>query len=97
MSDSIKHAKVTTTEPQEDGSLLITTESFYDRLAHRTKEIENHVPVSKRDILSALVDCLDVITKDGAPELTITIKTKDGEPKLLTKRWVVSREAFDKR
>lgn len=98
MSDNLKHAKVTTTETNQDGTTTITTESYFEKLSHRKQEIEKHIPVSRRNVLSELISCLDVITQEGSPELTITIKSRsDGEPYQLSKRWVASKEDLGKK
>jgi hypothetical protein len=99
MSDEAehKHEKVVVSVPQEDGTTKRTIESYYDRLAQRKVEIEKTVPTSKRTILKDIIDCLELITRDGSPELIIHIKAKHGEPTQLTKQWTQSKESFGRR
>jgi hypothetical protein len=92
----MKHARVTTRTPQEDGSEEIKTDSYYEKLAHTMTEIEKQVPTTRHTILKELINCLELITKENSPEINLKIKAKNGEPVLITKRWITVKESFNR-
>ena len=91
-----KHAKVTTITPQEDGTVEISAESYYEQLAHVLVEIEKRIPTSRQTILTEIINCLELITKEKSPKLVITIEAKNGEPMNLIKRWTTVKESFNR-
>jgi hypothetical protein len=87
-----KHCKVVDYQSLPDGSLEITTKSYYERLAHLMQEIQKNI-----DTTMSTLD-QDVLTqikhfKDGAPELVLTLKMVNGKPRL-TKRYVTLKKNF---
>lgn len=92
-----KHAKVTKTEPQEDGSVKITQESYYEDLSFAQTEMEKRQFTSRGTILRDVISCIDLITHENSPEVNIQIKSKRGEPEIIIKRWVVERKHYGRR
>ena len=90
----MKHAKVTTTTPQPDGSIIIETESYYDKLSHAMKEIERQTLTSRNTVLSDIIHILEHITKDGSPKVTITIISRNKEPVKIIERWTEYKQDF---
>ena len=90
----MKHAKVTTTTPQPDGSIIIESESYYDKLAHAVKEIERQSLTSRGTVLSDIIHILEHITKDNSPKVTITIMSKNNEPIKIIERWTEYKQDF---
>lgn len=70
-----KHCKVTSYEKQPDGSVKITSKSFYEELKHVLEEIEkpytNLTEVTAKDTVSK---ALERITSKESPQVVITIK-----------------------
>lgn len=97
MDDDHQHEKVTTVTPQPDGSDKIETRSYYEKLANIQEELEKQIPVDRRNVLKEIINCLEFITRDGSPELTIRIKARGGEPVLLTRRHVTYRQNLGKK
>ena len=93
---NFKHQKVTTKTPLPDGTTQIQSNSYYEKLAHQTVEIEKKVAVSKQTLLKEVMTCLEHLTKDKATEVNIKIKSYQGEPTKLIKRWTVRSESFDR-
>jgi hypothetical protein len=73
---SHKHCKVTSYEKQHDGSIKVTTKSYYEELSHVLEEIEK--PYTNLTALSAkeaVERALERITSKESPQVIITIKT----------------------
>jgi len=70
-----KHEKVTTYRKQTDGSVEITTNSYFEELAHTMKEIEkpytNLTDSTAQDIVNT---ALERITSKDSPQVILTIK-----------------------
>lgn len=89
---SLQHIKVVIPEPEEDGSIRFTTESYYEQLAHRTVEVEKKLSTDRQRILKDLISCLEVLSTSN--RLVLTIDGFEGKPVQITKRYLVSRENF---
>lgn len=74
---------------------VITTESYYEKLAHRHIEVEQHVEVDQSNILSEFIKCLDLAKKSD--KVRIDIKSKHGQPFMLVKQWTESKEDLGRR
>lgn len=94
--EELKHTKVTSIT-DDNGTSVISTDSYYEDLAHSMIEYEQRVLVDRQTILREVMTCLELITKDGSPEIVLRIKGKHGDPNLLIKRWVVSKQRFGRR
>ena len=89
MSD-YKHARVRESEPVADDTVKHTTSSYYDQLRQTKVEIEKHIRTTRTTLLKDIISCLDHIVREDSPELTIKIKTNNGEPALITKTYTES-------
>ena len=95
MADILKHAKVKTTEPQADGTRLITTKSFYEELNSVKEETQQSIRTSRATLLTDILKCLAIITDDVSKELTINIKDDHGRMTIV-KTWTTRREYYGK-
>lgn len=93
----IKHAKVTTSTLQEDGSIKTQTDSYYEELAHTIIKIEKQLPVTLNTLIKEIMTALEPITKEKSPEVNLRIKAKNGEPIQLIKRWVTTKESYNRK
>lgn len=91
-----KHQKETTYSKQDDGSIKIQTDSYYEQLAHQVVEIEKQLQSSFYTLKKDIDLALNHIIEDGSPKLVLTIEIKHGEPKI-TKRWITLKQSFNKR
>lgn len=89
----MKHTRVFHTS-EEDGVLKETRDSYFESLAFTQTELEQKVVVTRSTVLKEIINCLEYISRDGSPSVTMTIKAKDGQPVLLTKRWTTERIDF---
>lgn len=94
--DELKHTKVVTTEPIDKTTDKITTESYYEELAHKMEEMQKYKLTSNKEILGDLVNCASLITK-GSKSVVITIDGIDGKPTKLTWRWVTLKQSFNRK
>ncbi len=70
-----KHCKVTSYEKQDDGSIKITTKSYYEELSHVLEEIEKpYTNLTAFSAKEALDKALERITSKESPQVIITIK-----------------------
>jgi hypothetical protein len=78
---------------KDDGLEEIVTKGYFNGSQNSVKhQTRINVPISRANILSELVRCLDLM-KTNTPEIVIRIaKDKNGEPMVLQKTWVESRE-----
>lgn len=91
-----KHEKVTTYIKMLDGSIKITSKSYYEELAHMIEEIEKPYHNLDFDTMKEAVDnALLRISQEDAPHLVLTIKKQNGKIKLLEK-YTISRKDYIK-
>lgn len=78
---------------QVDGSEEIVTKGYFNGSQNSVKhQTRINVPITRMNVLSELVKCLDLM-KTNTPEIVIRIaKDRNGEPMVLQKTWVESRE-----
>lgn len=76
-----------------DGSEEIITKGYFNGAQNSVKhQTRINVPVTRANVLSELVKCLDLM-RTTTPEIVIRIaKDKHGEPMVLQKTWIESRE-----
>lgn len=85
--DSINHGKIKTEIPQEDGSLVIETETFYNyELAGFKQEIEKSTLVDRQTLLKQILD--DINIKSSVITLVIH-KNNMNEPERIVTRYNV--------
>ena len=91
-----KHIKITH-KTTKDGIAEIKTESYYDDLAFEQTEYEKIVYTSEVSFFKDLMECANLVTKDQSPEVHITIRSKHGEPAVITKKWVQFKKSYPRR
>lgn len=95
MSELVKHAKFITTTKQPDGSEMVTVESYYEKLAHSTVEMEKIYHTTRQDLLKDLIECT-ILVSEGSPKVSITIEPGDHGNIKLTKRWTLSKKNYNR-
>lgn len=78
---------------KDDGSEEIVTKGYFNGTQNSIKhQTRINVPITRMNVLSELVKCLDLM-KTNTPEVLIRIaKDRNGEPLVLQKTWIESRE-----
>lgn len=72
---SHKHEKVTTYRKQPDGTTKISTNSYYEELAHIMEEIEKpHTNLTEQNAQQTINKALERITSKESPQVILTIK-----------------------
>jgi len=98
MSEDKKHIKVTNYEEQEDGSIKIVTESYFEELASRKEDVVKSIKTDHNNLLSDVITHLDVINKKLTKELHLIITMDEwNQPKTITKQYTVKKESFKRR
>lgn len=89
----MKHGTKTTYTPQEDGSIKIRKEGYFEDLNSIREETVQNVITTRDTFLSDIMKCLEVISKRESRELIIEIKTDEFyQPRLIVKQWVTHKE-----
>lgn len=88
----MKHGRITTYTPQEDDSLLIRTEGYFEDLNSVKEEIRQNINTTKETLMQDVIKAMEVFTQTDAPELTITMVKQKGEPTRLVKTWIVYKK-----
>jgi hypothetical protein len=94
-----KHSKITSySEPDKDGVISATTNSYFDELASRKEWVIVNIKTTRDTVLSDVISCMDVINKQQTKELIIRITADDwNQPSLIVKEYVVRKENFKRR
>lgn len=96
--DKPKHTKITSYEPQEDGTIKAVTNSYFDDLASRKEDVISKIKTNHNDFLSHVISCLDVISKQKTKELNLTITVDEwNKPDLIVKKYTVRKENYKRR
>ena len=94
----MKHGRRTKFISQDDGTIVIKTESYHDQLASETEELMQHIKTSKQDFMADLISVASVITSQKTRHLTIEIETDSHyQPIRITKTYLVKKENYNKR
>lgn len=89
-----KHCKVTSYQKLEDGSIKITTKSYYEELSHMLEEIEKPYVLTQEVAKKALDKALERITSKSSPKVVLTLTTgADGKVKVV-ERYTTLKESF---
>jgi hypothetical protein len=98
MTETPKHTKITLYEELPDGSISAVTESYFEELASRKSDIIAKVKTDRSTFLSDVISCLDVISKQQAKELHLTISVDEwNQPNLIIKQYTIRKENFKRR
>ena len=89
----MKYAKVKTSVPKADGATAIQHKSYHEELSSIKEETQQSIMSSRMTLLTDIIKCLDVITKDISPELDIHIITENDKVRIV-KTWTVKKEIF---
>lgn len=93
----LKHARVTTTIPQKDGTTMIKTESYYEELNSIQEEIQQSIRTDKQSFVTELMKCVSPISDGTSKKVTIVIEANDRhEPIRIVKTWTVRKEYYGK-
>lgn len=91
----LKHARVTTTIPQQDGSAVIKTESYYEKLNSVKQEIQQSIKTSKATFIADLMKCVSVISDGQSKNLKLEIEADaQGNPIRIVKTWTTVKEYY---
>jgi hypothetical protein len=94
--DDLKHIKATSRE-QKDDVIEIKTQSYYDALAFEQIELEKLIYTDRDRFFKDLMECVELVTTQNSPRVVIEIKSEDGLPRTITKKWLVSKKHFPRR
>jgi hypothetical protein len=95
---TLKHAKVKTRMPQQDGSTVIETASYYEELNTFEQQIEQKVRTSKATFIADLMKAVAPISDGISRSVKIEIDADDkGQPYRITKTWTVKKEHYGNR
>jgi len=98
MTDTPKHTKITTYVVQDDGTIRAFTDSYFEDLASRKEDVIAKVKTNKNNLLSDIISCLDVIMKQQAKVLNLTVTVDEwNQPNLIVKQYTVRKENFNRR
>ena len=98
VSDTPKHARITSYTQNDDGSIAAVTESYFEDLASRKEDIIKSVKTDHNNFLSDIIACLDVINKHQTKELNLKITVDEwNKPNLIVKQYTVKKENFKRR
>lgn len=93
-----KHLKIKTIQENIDGSLVVKTETYYDKLTSTKEEVVKQITTSKEDLLRDVVSCLDVVNKQQTKELTLTIYLNElNQPTRIVKQYATRKENYNRR
>lgn len=89
--------KVTARLPKTNDEVEIDYKSFTDKLSLHEIKTEKTIHTSRETILTDLIKCLELFTKQESREITIQLKADEFyQPKLLIKTWTVKKEYYGK-
>jgi NADPH-dependent 7-cyano-7-deazaguanine reductase QueF-like protein len=95
MSQDLKHARVTTTIPQPDGSKIIETKSYYEELNSVQEEIQQSIKTNKATFVTDLMRCVSPISDGISKKITLVIEANDKhEPIRIVKTWTTHKEYY---
>jgi hypothetical protein len=98
MTDTPKHTKITSYNVNDDGSLEVVVESYFDELASRKQDIISKVKTDYNNFYADLVSCTDVIKNQQTKELHLVITVDEwNKPALITKQYTVRKENYNRR
>jgi len=85
----MKHGSVTRYESQEDGTVKITREGYYDELNSIKESIRLNISTTKQTLLQDVIRALETFTTTDTPEMTLElVKGRDGHPQRIVKTYV---------
>lgn len=99
MSEDKKHVRIKTFLDLPDGSVQATTESYFESLASIKEEIVKQIPTNTNNVMSDVISCLDVISKQQTRDkLTISIYLDEwGKPNRIEKQYTTKKENYKRR
>lgn len=95
MTTTLKHAKIKTTIHQPDGTDLIHTDSYYEKLNSVKQEIQQSIKTSKASFMADLMRCVSPISDGTSKEVTILIEANDNnEPIRIVQTRTILKEHY---
>lgn len=89
----MKHGRKRIFQQQEDGTVHIRTEGYYEELNSVKEELRQNLITTQDTLLKDIITALEVFTSTDCPEITIELfKDKYGEPQRMVKTWTVHKE-----
>lgn len=88
----MKHARVTTYTPQDDGTIEIKTEGYFENLNSVKQEVRQNLNTTKETLMQDVIKCMEVFTQTDTPELTLTLVKHRGEPRRIIKTYLVYKD-----
>lgn len=88
----MKHGQIKTSTPQDDGSVKIVTEGYYDELNSVKEEIRMNINTTTATLMRDIIKALETFTMTDTPEITLTIHKHKGEPQRIVKSYVVYKK-----
>lgn len=85
--------KTEETKQLDADTVQTTYKSYTKELNNVVTKISKDIKTNQNDLLKDIVSCLDVL-KETEDSLTITIKKRQGQVKLITKTWTVQKEYY---
>ena len=92
----IKHARITTKTPQDDGSRTIKVESYFEELNSFEQSVEKSLITDIEHLAADLISCLDVVQSGEAIglELRVVFNKQTRKPERIVKVWTVVKENY---
>lgn len=91
----LKYTKTRETVEIDDNTIQVTSRSYTDKLSSMRVEISKDIQTSQQTLLKDLVTCLEKLTETDDC-LTIVIRKKHGQPRLITQTWTETKEYYGK-
>lgn len=88
----MKHGRIVRETPQGDGTMLIRTEGYFDSLNSIKEEIRVNINTTPETLMQDVIKAMETITLTDCPEMTLTIKKFENEPKKIVKTYVTYKK-----
>lgn len=90
------HTKVKTERSMPDGTTEISSYSMTEKLSSVKQEISQNMKTTADRLAADVIACLQHVTFKETEELTIkiTVDKETGEPRLITKTWLINKEFY---
>lgn len=88
----MKHGRITTFEPQPDGSVNIRSEGYGESLNTITEEVMQNVISTRETLMADYVNCLRAVTEKGTRELQVTVRRNYDNTFRITKIYQTRRK-----
>lgn len=98
MNNDPKHTRIKTFTPQNNGEMMVETESYDEQLSGYKQEIMKHFKTDRTSFLADLMSAIDVISNQQTRELNLTIVADERfQPSRITRTYTVKKEVYKRR